>query len=65
MRLEILYTVKEKKGNVNYKIYSDDEKRMMIVDVDRIKKFHEENTDVKVNKEQPKRKKKPVKNPTK
>jgi hypothetical protein len=35
------YTIKEKKGNVNYKIYADNGKKMMIVHADKMKIFHE------------------------
>jgi hypothetical protein len=40
MRWEGPYTVKERKGNVNYKIYADNGKKMMIVHADRMKHFH-------------------------
>ena len=40
MRWEGPYTVKERKGNVNYKIYADNGKKMMIVHADRMKQFH-------------------------
>ena len=39
MRWEGPFTVVEKKGNVNYKIVSDDGKKLLVVHTDRIKKF--------------------------
>jgi hypothetical protein len=44
MRWEGPYTVKERKGNVNYKIYTDDGKKMLIVHADRMKKFNNRNS---------------------
>jgi hypothetical protein len=41
MRWDGPYTISEKKGNVNYKIYADNGKKMMIVHADRMKIFHE------------------------
>jgi hypothetical protein len=41
MRWDGPYTISEKKGNVNYKIYADNGKKMMIVYADRMKIFHE------------------------
>jgi hypothetical protein len=40
MRWEGPYTGKERKGYVNYKIYADTGKKMMIVHADRMKQFH-------------------------
>ena len=39
MRWEGPFTVVEKKGNVNYKIVSDDGKKLLVVHTDRMKKF--------------------------
>jgi len=39
MRWEGPYTVIERKGNVSYKIVSDDGKKLMVVHADRLKKF--------------------------
>jgi len=44
MRWDGPYTISEKKGNVNYKIYADNGKKMMIVHADRMKIFHEKKT---------------------
>jgi hypothetical protein len=38
-RWEGPYTVKEKKGNVSYRIISDDGKKLMVAHADRMKKF--------------------------
>jgi hypothetical protein len=41
MRWDGPYAISEKKGNVNYKIYADNGKKMMIVHADRMKIFYE------------------------
>ena len=49
MRWEGPFIVKEKKGNVNYRIASPDGKKLMVVHADRMKKFHGQATPIVTN----------------